>query len=84
MQTLSQTIIPGLVDLGNDNNWRIRVTAIEYLPYFAKQIGEEFFSEKVMKLLNNLVTDKIFAVRYLFFFFHKTHKILNFLFFFLK
>ena len=82
MQTLSQTIIPGLVDLGNDNNWRIRVTAIEYLPYFAKQIGEEFFSEKVMKLLNNLVTDKIFAVRYLFFFFHKPTKSLIFYFFF--
>lgn len=60
---LLQTIIPALTELGNENNWRVRVAAGEHLTFFAKQVGEEFFSERVGKLIGALISDKIFAVR---------------------
>lgn len=55
VDTLSQSIIPGLTDLSTDKNWRIRCSTIDVITFFAKEIGSEFFSEKVIKIITELI-----------------------------
>ena len=38
LDTLSQSVIPALNQLGNDKNWRIRASSIEIISFFAKEI----------------------------------------------
>lgn len=56
-------MIPALTELAQDKNWRIRASTIEVLSFFAKAIGPEFLSEKVLKLLLDWMGDKVFSVR---------------------
>lgn len=38
VDTLSQSIIPGLTELAADKNWRTRISVIDVISYFAKEI----------------------------------------------
>lgn len=55
--------MPALTELANDKNWRIKVSSIEALGFFAKEIGAEFLNEKIIKLLMDWLNDKVYAVR---------------------
>jgi len=38
IDSLSQSLLPALNDLSNDKNWRTRISAVEFLPFFAKKM----------------------------------------------
>jgi serine/threonine-protein phosphatase 2A regulatory subunit A len=63
IESLSQSLIPALTELAVDKNWRTRSNAVEFLPIFARKMGEDFFNEKFSKILIDWLMDKVFGVR---------------------
>lgn len=39
MELLSQSLLPAIVDLAEDNKWRVRMAIIEHIPLLAQQLG---------------------------------------------
>lgn len=50
IKQLSQSLLPAIVELAEDNKWRVRLAIIEYMPLLAGQLGKEFFDEKLNTL----------------------------------
>ena len=50
IQELSQSLLPAIVELAEDNKWRVRLAIIEHMPLLAKQLGQDFFDEKLANL----------------------------------
>ena len=50
IQQLSQRLLPAIVELAEDNKWRVRLAIIEYMPLLAGQLGKAFFDEKLNSL----------------------------------
>lgn len=50
IKQLSQTLLPAIVELAEDNKWRVRLAIIEYMPLLAGQLGKDFFDEKLNTL----------------------------------
>ena len=50
IQELSQSLLPAIVELAEDNKWRVRLAIIEHMPLLAKQLGQSFFDEKLANL----------------------------------
>jgi serine/threonine-protein phosphatase 2A regulatory subunit A len=44
---LSQSLLPAIVELAEDKQWRVRLAIIHYIPLLASQLGVEFFNDKV-------------------------------------
>ena len=47
IEELQQSIIPSLTELSQDKNWRIKLSVIEQFPVLARQLGEQFFTDKL-------------------------------------
>lgn len=56
-------MIPALTTLATDVNWRIRSSSLEIITFFAKEIGKEFLTEKIILILMGWMQDKVFEVR---------------------
>jgi serine/threonine-protein phosphatase 2A regulatory subunit A len=63
VKTLSQSLLPAIVELAEDSKWRVRLAIIEYMPLLAGQLGVEFFDEKLNNLYANWLLDHVFAIR---------------------
>lgn len=50
IKQLSQSLLPAIVELAEDNKWRVRLAIIEYMPLLAGQLGKDFFDEKLNTL----------------------------------
>ena len=57
VKTLSQSLLPAIVELAEDSKWRVRLAIIEYMPLLAGQLGVEFFDEKLNSLYANWLLD---------------------------
>jgi len=44
IDSLSQSLLPALNELSNDKNWRTRISAVEFLPFFAKKMVLSLFT----------------------------------------
>jgi hypothetical protein len=66
---LSQSLLPAIIELSEDRQWRVRLALIEYIPLLAKQLGVQFFDEKLSALcmtwLGDTVLARIFFLRFL-------------------
>ena len=40
IENLAQSIIPALSELGQDKNWRIKLSVVDLFPILGKQLGE--------------------------------------------
>ena len=60
---LSQTLLPAIVELAEDNKWRVRLAIIEYMPLLASQLGMELFNERLNSLCMSWLMDSVYAVR---------------------
>ena len=56
---LSQSVLPAIVELAEDRNWRVRLAIIEYLPLLASQLGVNFFDDKLGALCIHWLQDKV-------------------------
>lgn len=55
--------MPAIVQLAEDKQWRVRLAIIEYIPLLAKQLGVEFFDEKLGNLCMSWLGDTVFSIR---------------------
>lgn len=60
---LSQSLLPAIVDLAEDKQWRVRLAIIEYIPLLASQLGVGFFDEKLLNLCLSWLGDAVFSIR---------------------
>eukprot|EP00871_Galdieria_phlegrea_P005584 jgi/Galph1/6026/GphlegSOOS_G4676.1 len=62
---LASDLLPSVVELSEDRNWRIRYAAIELTPTLAKQLGKEYFeSDKKLGILCiQWLSDSVYAIR---------------------
>lgn len=63
IQLLSQSLLPAIVQLAEDKQWRVRLAIIEYIPLLASQLGVEFFDEQLSDLCMGWLGDTVFSIR---------------------
>jgi serine/threonine-protein phosphatase 2A regulatory subunit A len=63
IERVSQALLPAIVELSEDKQWRIRLAIIEYIPLLAKQFGSKFFEEKLLELCMSGLRDLVFSIR---------------------
>ena len=55
---LSQSLLPAIVELAEDKQWRVRLAIIHYIPLLASQLGVEFFNDKVRTSVNERTRER--------------------------
>lgn len=60
---LVHSLMPSIVDLSNDRNWRIRLAIIEYVPLLAEQLGVALFENQLASLSMDWLGDDVFSIR---------------------
>jgi serine/threonine-protein phosphatase 2A regulatory subunit A len=60
---LSQSLLPAITELAADSKWRVRLAVIENMPMLAKQLGVQFFNEKLINLSLGWLSDTVFSIR---------------------
>ncbi len=63
IELLSQSLLPAIVKLAEDKQWRVRLAIIEYIPLLASQLGVEFFDEKLSGLCMSWLGDSVYSIR---------------------
>ena len=60
---LSQALLPAIMELAEDKQWRVRQAIIEYIPLLAAQLGVQFFDDKLGALCMSWLGDTVFSIR---------------------
>lgn len=63
IEKLSSSLLPAIVTLAEDKQWRVRLAIIEYVPLLASQLGVQFFDEKLSNLCMSWLGDTVFSIR---------------------
>ena len=63
IELLSQSLLPAIVELAADKQWRVRQAIIEYIPLLAKQLGVAFFDEQLGNLCMSWLGDNVYSIR---------------------
>lgn len=63
IELLSQSLLPAIVQLAEDKQWRVRLAIIEYIPLLASQLGMKFFDEKLGGLCMSWLGDPVYSIR---------------------
>lgn len=63
IELLSKALLPAIVELAEDKQWRVRQAIIEYIPLLAKQLGVQFFDDQLGNLCMNWLGDPVFSIR---------------------
>ncbi|ETO01085.1 hypothetical protein RFI_36355 [Reticulomyxa filosa] len=60
---LQESLIPAIVELTLDRDWRVRLGIVEKFPALATQFGAKFFKEKIFKLMLGALQDTTAEIR---------------------
>jgi len=60
---LEESIIPSIMELTLDNDWRVRLGIIEKFPALAKQFGLKFFNQRLFALCLASLEDNVADIR---------------------
>ena len=63
IELLSQSLLPAIVQLAEDKQWRVRLAIIEYIPLLAGQLGVKFFDDQLSTLCMSWLGDTVFSIR---------------------
>ena len=63
LKMLSQSLIPAIVELSSDKQWRVRLAIIDFIPLLARQLGPEFFGSELLALCTKWLTDSVCSIR---------------------
>jgi len=63
LEQLSQHLLPAIVELAEDRQWRVRLSIIEYIPLLAEHLGVDFFNDKLGSLSMSWLNDCVFSIR---------------------
>ena len=58
-----QGIIPSLIEISDNNNWRVRAQVEETVPVFARIVNRKLFLENIMPICIKWLTDPVYAIR---------------------
>ena len=58
-----QGIIPSLIEISDNNNWRVRCQVEETVPVFARIVNRKLFLESIMPICLKWLTDPVYAIR---------------------
>ncbi len=58
-----QGIIPSLIEISENNNWRVRCQVEETVPVFARIVNRKLFLDNIMPLCLKCLTDPVYAIR---------------------
>ena len=58
-----QGIIPSLIEISDNNNWRVRNQIQEIVPVFARIVNKALFLENIMPICLKWLTDPVYAIR---------------------
>lgn len=61
MELLAQSLLPAIEELAEDKHWRVRLAIVEHIPLLAKQLGAEFFQDKLGPQLLRSLEDQVRA-----------------------
>jgi len=60
---LSQHLLPALFELAEDRQWRIRQAVQGHIPQLAKQLGVNYFNERLCGMCISWLNDCVFSIR---------------------
>ena len=60
---LEEAIIPSVMELTLDSDWRVRLGIVEKLPALAKQFGRRFFDDRLFELSLAALQDNVAEIR---------------------
>lgn len=60
---LSKALLPAIVELAEDKQWRVRQAIIEYIPLLGNQLGVHFFDDQLGNLCMAWLGDPVFSIR---------------------
>ena len=63
IENLQESIIPSLTELSQDKNWRIKLSVVEQFPILARQLGENFYNDRLHSISAAWLQDSIFTIR---------------------
>lgn len=63
IELLSKALLPAIVQLAEDKQWRVRQAIIEYIPLLANQLGVQFFDDQLANLCMTWLGDPVFSIR---------------------
>lgn len=63
IDTLTQQILPVIVELSEDQKWRIREKVIESIPTLTKNLGKSVFDQKLYEIVICALNDNIYKIR---------------------
>lgn len=63
IDSLSQALLPAIINLAEDKQWRVRLAIIQHVPLLASQLGVKFFDEKLSNLCMSWLGDTVFSIR---------------------
>ena len=58
-----QGIIPSLIEISDNNNWRVRCQVEEIVPVFARIVNRKLFLDNIMPICIKWLTDAVYAIR---------------------
>ena len=58
-----QGIIPSLIEISDNNNWRVRNQVQEIIPTIARIVKKKIFLENIMPICLKWLTDQVYAIR---------------------
>ncbi len=58
-----QGIIPSLIEISDNNNWRVRCQVEETVPVFARIVNRKLFLDNIMPICIKWLTDPVYAIR---------------------
>jgi serine/threonine-protein phosphatase 2A regulatory subunit A len=58
-----QGIIPSLIEISENNNWRVRCQVEETFPVFARIVTRKLFLDNIMPICLKCLTDPVYAIR---------------------
>ena len=63
IDNIVQGIIPSLIEISNNKNWRIRNQIAETIPVLGRILNKKIFMENILNICIKWLTDNVYAIR---------------------
>jgi len=57
---IDEHIVPPLIELQNDKNWRVKLAVIEFIPLLTEFVDKDVFTNKIEPVVLNWLSDSVF------------------------
>ena len=63
IDNIVQGIIPSLIEISNNKNWRIRNQIAETIPVLARILNKQIFMDNILNICIKILNDPVYAIR---------------------